>query len=67
MKISDIPLPLPPFFKQPDLFYQTLHFYGKNLNPSPPFLKKRFENSPPPLSSPYKGGGGGGVGGPIML
>ena len=30
MKISDTP----PFLKQLHLFYQSLHFYGKNLNPS---------------------------------
>ena len=33
MKISE-----PPFFKTTPLFYQTLPFYGKNLNP-PLFLK----------------------------
>ena len=41
MKIGDT---LPPFLTlpQPHLFYQPLHFYGKNLNPpsrSPPLQR----------------------------
>ena len=47
MKISDTPL----FQTAPPLFYQPLHFYGKNLNP-PFFQKFRKLNSirpPPPL------------------
>ena len=43
MKISDTPL----FQTGPPLFYQPLHFYGKNLNP-PFFQKFRKLNSPRP-------------------
>ena len=47
MKISDTP---PPFFKQRHLFYQPLHFYGKNLNPSLFFLK--ISTTQPPFQVP---------------
>ena len=41
IKINDTPLL--PFLKQPHLFYQPFHFYGKN-NLNPPFFEN-LENS----------------------
>ena len=56
MKISDT-TPLPLFLKQPHLFYQPLHFYGKNLT-SPLFFGgggEGFWKINPPLLPLYKG------------
>ena len=47
-----------PFLKQPHLFYQPLHFYGRNLKPAP-FFSEISKTQSPPLYN--------GVGGPTML
>ena len=58
MKISDT-TPLPLFLKQPYLFYQPLHCYGKNLT-SPFFWgegERDFEKPTLPSSPFIKAGG----------
>ena len=44
----------PSFWQKPHLFYQPLHFYGKNLTPPLLFWKLGKLNTPPPI--PYKRG-----------
>ena len=39
-----------PFLKQPHLFYQPLHFYGRNLKPAPFFSEISKTQPPPPFT-----------------